>query len=174
MPTPRIRTASLVVLALLADACATGPAPRQDSTFAAMQARGSSAHGMGVDQDASEHRFDSTPEGGRIELQLRAAAMGPAAASQIAQIRMHLQHIAQSFRAGDFQTPMFVHDRAPGTVPGTAVMTASRARIEYRYADLPRGGELRLLSSDAEALRAIHEFLAFQRGEHHASGTVSP
>jgi hypothetical protein len=36
--------------------------------------------------------------------------------------------------------------------------------------DLPAGGELLMTSADTTAIRAIHSFIAFQRGEHHASG----
>ena len=35
--------------------------------------------------------------------------------------------------------------------------------------DRPRGGELRIASSDTAAVRAIHEFLAFQRMDHRAA-----
>jgi TusA-related sulfurtransferase len=33
---------------------------------------------------------------------------------------------------------------------------------------LPRGAAVRLWSTDTAAVRAIHEFLAFQRHDHHA------
>jgi len=44
-----------------------------------------------------------------------------------------------------------------------------RRRV-YEAVDRPRGAEVRLHSSDAVAIAAIHEFLAFQRGSHHAAG----
>lgn len=135
------------------------PAPK-DTGFAAMQERGKRA--MGVDQYTSRHQFDALPDGGRIELQ---RAVDDSAG--VAQIRRHLQEIAQAFQAGDFSTPAFVHMQS---VPGTAVMAAKRAAITYTYRPLPRGGEVRIVSRDAEALRAIHEFLAFQRHDHHAEG----
>jgi len=49
-------------------------------------------------------------------------------------------------------------------------MTAQRAAIEYDVVDRPRGGEVRIRSSDPVAIAAIHEFLAFQRSGHHAAG----
>jgi hypothetical protein len=61
-------------------------------------------------------------------------------------------------------------DDPAGVQPGTKVMAEKRALIRYSYADLPRGGEVRLRSSDPEAISAIHAFLAFQRGDHHAAG----
>ncbi len=134
----------------------------QDSAFAAMQERGKAV--MGVDQYASTHRFDSLADGGRIRLQANA---GDAAA--VAAIRRHLREIAGAFAAGDFSSPARVHERQ---VPGTAVMAAMRNELTYTYRDIPRGGEVRIRSRDPQAVAAVHEFLAFQRGEHHAGGRV--
>ncbi|MGH7477664.1 MAG: hypothetical protein ACRELD_15465 [Longimicrobiales bacterium] len=117
---------------------------------------------MGVDQYTSTHVFDALADGGRIELQ---RAVDDAAG--VDAIRRHLRKIAEAFGSGDFGTPSFVHLRE---VPGTAVMAAKQDRIEYTYRDLPRGGELRLVTSDPEALGAIHEFMAFQREDHRAGG----
>lgn len=131
---------------------------RNDTGFAALQERGKRA--MGVDQYTSTHHFDALPDGGRIELQRN----GPDSVG-IAQIRNHIREIADAFRKGDFSTPAMVHMTE---VPGTRQMAEHRALISYEPHDLPRGAELRIRTSDPEALRAIHEFLAFQRGEHHA------
>lgn len=131
-----------------------------DSAFAALQARGRRA--MGVDQYTSTHRFDALPDGGRIELQRDSDD-----AEGVATIRAHLRAIADAFARGDFATPAFVH---AGAVPGTEVMAARRAAIRYDYRDLPRGGEVRIVTVDAEAVRAIHAFMAFQRGDHRAGG----
>ncbi len=117
---------------------------------------------MGVDQYTSIHRFDDLPDGGRIELQRdRDDAAGVRA------IRQHLKDIEAAFSTGDFTTPAFVHMR---DVPGTTVMAAKRAAIRYRFKALPRGGELRITTADSLAREAVHQFLAFQRGEHHAAG----
>ena len=135
-------------------------ASAQDSSFAAMQRRGKTA--MGVDQYTSAHRFDDLADGGRIELQRdRDDTAGVRA------IRAHLQAIAKSFSTGDFSTPAFVHMR---DVPGTTVMAAKRAVIRYRFEPLPRGGALRILTTDPSARAAVHRFLAFQRSDHHAAG----
>jgi hypothetical protein len=134
------------------------PGMPPDTAFAAMQQRGKTA--MGVDQYTSTHHFDALPDGGRIELQRDVDD-----STGIAQIRAHLQGIAKTFAEGDFTTPAFVHMR---DVPGTTVMAAKRGAITYTYRELPRGGEVRIVTTDREALAAIHEFLAFQRQEHHA------
>ncbi len=131
-----------------------------DSAFAALQARGRQA--MGVDQYTSTHRFDALPDGGRIELQRDGDDP-----EGVATIRAHLRAIAGAFARDDFGTPAVVHAQP---VPGTEVMAARRANIRYEYRDLPRGGEVRITTADAEALRAIHAFMAFQRGDHRAGG----
>ena len=131
-----------------------------DTAFAALQQRGLRA--MGVDQYTSTHQFDALPDGGRIELQRDVDDT-----AGVAQIRQHLQEIARAFAAGDFGTPAFVHMQ---DVPGTKVMAARRALISYTYTELPRGGEVRIVTKDPEALQAIHEFLAFQRQDHRAGG----
>jgi hypothetical protein len=130
-----------------------------------MQARGQEV--MGVDQYTSAHQFQSLPDGGRIELQRdRDDSVGTAA------IRAHLRQIAQAFSAGDFRAPFAVHD---DTVPGVPVLRARRSAIDYTVADLPRGAELRIRSTDAVAIDAIHRFLAYQRREHRTgSATRSP
>jgi hypothetical protein len=130
-----------------------------------MQERGKMA--MGVDQTTSTHHFDALPDGGRIEL-LRDVddSLG------IAQIRAHLRLIQHAFQAGDFSTPEFVHMQM---MPGTAEMARKRDVIEYSFHELPRGGEVVMKTSDAQALAAIHAFMGAQRSEHHASGAgVAP
>ncbi len=159
----------LLACAILMSACggereaATADGPGADSAFAALQERGAAGAGMGVDQYASAHRFDDLPSGGRIELQ---DTVGDDAA--VARIRSHMQQIADAFTAGDFSTPGFVHDVAE--VPGTRVMAQRTEAIRYEYAPLPRGGEVRIETTDSAALRAIHEFLAFQRLDHRSMG----
>lgn len=158
---------AFVALCVLActSACAastSGDPARSESAFAAVQARGADPRAMGVDQSTSVHRFDMLPDGGRIELQ---RAVDDSAG--VAQIRRHLREIAGAFAQGDFSTPAFVHVRE---VPGTAVMAARRAVITYAMRELPRGGEVRITTTDPQALTAIHQFIAFQRGDHRAGG----
>lgn len=145
---------SLAIVAIALSACTA----REDREFAAVQERGQVA--MGVDQYTSTHHFETLADGGRIELQ-----RDEKDARDVATIRAHLREVMEAFKKGDFSTPAFVHAQ---DVPGTAVMAARRQAIRYTYADLPQGGEIRLATSDPEALRAIHEFLAFQRRDHHA------
>ncbi len=125
-----------------------------------MQSRG--AQVMGVDQYTSAHVFEDLPDGGRVVLD-RVDASDTAA---ITTIRAHMRDIEAAFRAGDFTKPFAVHAQ---TVPGTAVMTARRAAIDYAAVDRLQGGEVRITSRDPVAITAIHEFLAFQRQAHRAA-----
>jgi hypothetical protein len=134
----------------------------EDPLFAALQQRGAQA--MGVDQYTSTHVFDALADGGRIELQRDVDDP-----EGVEMIRHHLQLIANAFETGDFSTPELVHAKE---VPGVATMAALASRIEFIYGELPRGAEVRLVTNDPEALVAIHEFMSFQREEHHAGGAV--
>ena len=125
---------------------------------------------MGVDQYTSSHVFEPLPDGGRIVLQRDSTD-----AAGTEQIRAHMRDIATRFAAGDFAIPGFVHAQ---TVPGTAVMAARRALITYTPDTLPRGGQVRIVTTDSAAVAAIHEFLAFQRTDHrvmdHAQHMAKP
>ena len=136
------------------------PPVRRDTAFTSMQERGRTA--MGVDQYTSTHHFDALPDGGRIELQRDVDD-----SAGVSRIRAHMREIAHAFKSGDFSIPAMVHMR---DVPGARVMAERRALITYETRDLPRGAELYIRTSDEAARRAIHEFMAFQRGEHHATG----
>jgi hypothetical protein len=142
-----------VPLLLLAVAA---PLAAQDSAFHALQGRGKTA--MGVDQYTSFHRFDPLPNGGRIVL-----VRDSTDTAGVATIRAHLQSISRAFAGGDFTIPGFVHARE---VPGTRTMAAKRGAIRYVFHPLAGGGEVRIVTGDSAAVRAVHEFLAFQRMDH--------
>ena len=159
-----VSRAALAPLMMVLVACGGRPSDAPggaDSAFAGVQARGRVA--MGVDQYTSTHVFEPLPDGGRIALERDAD--DPAGT---AEIRRHIAEIAVRFAAGNFELPGFVHAR---TVPGTAVMAAKRDAISYRVDTLPRGAVLRIRTADAAAVAAIHQFLAFQRQDHHAGST---
>ncbi len=148
----------LLILSLCIGAAGCAKHDERDSAFAALQTRGATA--MGVDQYTSTHVFETLSDGGRIVLQLEVDD-----SSGVATIRAHMADIAARFTSGDFSLPGFVHAQ---TVPGTALMAQRRALIEYVADTLPRGGEVRIRTTDTGAIAAIHEFLAFQRQDHRA------
>jgi TusA-related sulfurtransferase len=49
-------------------------------------------------------------------------------------------------------------------------MAAKKTAIRYEFRELPRGGEVRLTTTDPEAVEAIHRFMAFQREDHRTGG----
>ncbi|HEX2722389.1 MAG TPA: hypothetical protein VHM24_05690 [Gemmatimonadaceae bacterium] len=135
-----------------------------DSAFEKLQQRGGRV--MGVDQYTSSHKFDITPDGGRIELQRNTTD-----SMDIAEIRSHMRDIEKAFRSGDFAKPFAVHDRE---MPGTRVMTNRRSAIQYVYHELPRGAELRLVTTDSAVRAAIADFIRAQRAEHRSTGQDVP
>jgi hypothetical protein len=158
-----MRRSAIVCLAWALAGCGSSASPKLPTgaggaAFAGVQARGAVA--MGVNQYTSRHVFEPLADGGRIALQRDAAD-----SEGTAQIRRHMHRIAARFAAGDFTLPGFVHARA---VPGTEIMAAKRSAIAYAVDTLPRGAALRIRSADSAAVRAIHEFFAFQRHDHHA------
>src|SRR2546426_2935997 len=126
-----------------------------------MQARGETV--MGGGQYTSAHVFEDLPDGGGIVL-----ARDPESDSGgTAGVRQHMHAIAAAFTAGDFAQPFQVHAAA---VPGTSVMAARRSAISYQEVDRPRGAEVRIRTTDATAIAAVHPLLPFQRAAHQSSG----
>lgn len=125
---------------------------------AQMNQRG--AHVMGFDQDKTAHHFLLFEDGGAIDVSVKDAAD----TKNRDAIRAHLPHIAQMFGQGNFDAPMMVHDTKH--VPGTAALAQFKDRVTYRFVETPRGGRVDIVTTDAEALKAIHEFLKFQIADH--------
>src|SRR4051812_25012355 len=123
----------------------------------ALKKRGADA--MGFDQDATIHHFRLAEAGGTIEVTVK----DEASATVVPRVRLHLETIADEFARGDFRGPLETHAEIP---PGVAVMQERAGAISYRYEDLPRGGALRIRTSDAVALEAVHAFLRYQMAAH--------
>jgi hypothetical protein len=128
-----------------------------DSHHAAVNRHGDM--GMGFSHEKTTHHFRLSADGGTIEVTANAAGD----TVSIGQIRSHLDHIASSFGAGDFATPMFVHDTIP---PGVTTMKLLKEKVRFAYESIDRGGRVRIQSSDPVALAAIQDFLRFQITEH--------
>jgi len=116
-------------------------------------------HAMGFSHETTAHHFTLLPDGGTIEVEVK-ADHDEATKNQV---QMHLKHIAAMFHANDFDIPMFIHDRVP---PGVPVMMEKHAAINYAYQPTPRGARVAIVTHDPKALKAIHEFLAFQIRDH--------
>lgn len=114
---------------------------------------------MGFDHTKTTHHFLLRPDGGVIQVE----ANDPQDAVSRDQIRMHLSHVARMFADGDFTAPMLIHAQTP---PGVPDMKRLKAEIKYRFEETERGGLVRITTSDAKALAAVHEFLRFQIKDH--------
>jgi TusA-related sulfurtransferase len=128
-----------------------------DQRFAQMQVRG--AHSMGFDQEKTTHRFSTLEDGGAIEVTVN----DPADTADLTAIRDHLAQIAKQFTVGDFSSPMVTHGEMP---PGANQMQKLKDNIAYTYEELPAGARVRITTGDRTALKAVHEFLAYQVKEH--------
>ena len=117
------------------------------------------AEAMGFSQTQTTHHFRLLPDGGAIEVTANRARD----VKSRQQIRRHLQHVALAFAAGDFSQPQHTHAQVP---PGVTDMTRLQEGIQYRYEPLPRGGRVRLTTTNEEARQAIHSFLRFQIDDH--------
>jgi tetratricopeptide (TPR) repeat protein len=127
------------------------------------------AHVMGFDQDKTVHHFLLFEDGGAIDIVVK----DPADTANRDAIRAHLPHIAMMFGQGNFEAPMLVHETK--AVPGIQTLTARKDAIAYRYVETPAGGRVDVVTKDAQALQALHEFLRYQIKEHRTGdpGTVA-
>ncbi|MGH9800432.1 MAG: c-type cytochrome, partial [Blastocatellia bacterium] len=110
---------------------------------------------MGFSYEKTAHHFLLKPDGGLIEVEVK----DKADAASRDQIQSHLKHIAQKFADGDFTAPMLIHDKVP---PGVPTMKDKKSAIKYQFEQTELGGRIRITTSDATAIAAIHEFLRFQ------------
>ncbi len=121
---------------------------------------------MGFSHLRTTHHFTLTSGGGYI----RVVVNDPADSSTREMIRMHLAHIAQAFKAGDFSSPLFTHGRVP---PGVPVLKRMKNAILYEYQDMEDGGQVGITSRDSRAVAAIHEFLRFQIHDHQTGDSTA-
>jgi SAM-dependent methyltransferase len=130
-----------------------------------MKQRGNAA--MGFDQDRTTHHFLMTSDGGSSA----ADANDRGDQASIEQIRSHLQEIAVAFKHGDFGKPHETHSEYPAGVP---VLQRLKNEIGYAYAETPRGGIVRIITANPEALAAVHAFLTYQVKEHATGDPLPP
>ncbi len=98
---------------------------------------------MGFSHLKTTHHFRLFPDGGEIKV----LANDPRDTATRDQIRMHLEHIAKMFAAGNFEAPMLIHATTP---PGVPMMKKLRADIAYRFQPTARGGRVEIFDSESE------------------------
>jgi hypothetical protein len=130
-----------------------------------MNERGDKA--MGFDHLKTTHHFILASDGGSIKVE----ANDEKDDRSRDQIRQHLRHIAMMFGDGNFDAPMLVHMETP---PGTEVMQKLKAQIRYQYKETEHGALIRISTSNAQALHAVHDFLRYQIKEHMTGDPLEP
>ncbi len=120
---------------------------------------------MGFSHETTTHHFRLYQSGGAIEV----SANDPKDLNSRDQIRMHLSHIVMMFSQGDFNVPMFIHDKKPS---GVSTMSKLRDQIHYQLEETPQGARIEIVSKNKEALQAIHDFLRFQISDHKTGDSV--
>ena len=121
---------------------------------------------MGFSQTATTHHFIIMKDGGAI----RVVTNDPNDTVNRDKIRSHLKMIADQFKNGIFTTPFAIHGQVP---PGVPEMDKLKADITYSYAETETGAEVRIATSNRDALNAIHDFLKFQITEHKTGDPLS-
>jgi hypothetical protein len=58
---------------------------------------------------------------------------------------------------------MLIHGQVP---PGVPVLRELKGDVKYKFEKLDHGGRVRISTKNADALRAVHEFLRFQISDH--------
>lgn len=138
--------------------------PQESSkTDAGVVARGD--HAMGFSHETTTHHFRLYQFGGAIEV----SANDSKDLNSRDQIRMHLSHIVMMFSLGDFNVPMFIHDKTP---PGASTMSKLRNQIHYQVEETAQGARIEIVTKNKEALKAVHDFLRFQISDHKTGDSV--
>jgi hypothetical protein len=114
---------------------------------------------MGFDHLKTTHHFLLANDGGSINVE----ANDVKDSESRDQIRRHLRHIAMMFGEGNFEVPMLIHEKTP---PGSEVMKQLKSEIGYEFIETERGASIKISTTNAQAVKAIHEFLTFQIMEH--------
>lgn len=157
---------TFVIAALALAASMPLLAQQSGSTASHLDARG--RHVMGFDQQKTAHHFRLYEDGGAIDVSVK----DKGDAENLTAIRAHLPHIATMFSDGQFDAPMLVHDTK--NVPGAADLARLKSRLNYKYVETPAGGRVDIVTSDKEALAALHAFLKFQITDHQTGDPVTP
>jgi hypothetical protein len=157
--TRMIRT-TYVATALAGLALATGVSAQQTTAPTPAPHHAMANQVMGFDQDKTTHHFYLYDDGGAIDVSVKDKAD---TANRDA-IRSHLPHIAMMFGQGNFEAPMMVHDTAH--VPGIEELAKFKDKVKWAYTETATGGRVDVVTTDKDALAAVHAFMKFQIKDH--------
>ncbi len=153
--TSAVRGAGLTVCVLLlgaSPAFAQAPSDRQRD----VAERGGRV--MPFDLERTTHAFVARVDGGVVRVR-----SDDGDARQVRLIRLHLGREAWHFRRGDYRDPAAIHG---AHMPGLAELEAGAPRVRVKYARVRRGAQIRFRTRDPALRRALHRWLAAQRGDH--------
>ncbi len=148
---------TIAILAVAAIAVNAQQPQQKHDSMESMNERGDKV--MGFDHTKTTHHFILKADGGVIQIEANDSSDN----ASRDQIRQHMRHIAKMFGEGNFSAPMLIHEQNP---PGTELMKQLKAMIKYEFGEAERGAFIRITTTDADALKAIHDFLRFQIKEH--------
>lgn len=114
---------------------------------------------MGFDHLKTTHHFLLANDGGSILVE----ANDLKDTESRDQIRHHLRHITMMFSEGNFEVPMLIHEKTP---PGSETMKQLKNEIGYEFSETERGATIKISTTNAQATKAVHQFLRFQIMEH--------
>jgi hypothetical protein len=114
---------------------------------------------MGFNQNKIIHHFIATPTGGEIMI----VALKSSDNDTTKQIKNHVLDIQREFSKGNFTKPFFIHAQQ---VPGIKMMTEKKDLIKYGIKQMSNGSTLLITTNDQQLIEAIHQFIAFQTGQH--------
>ena len=160
-------TLILILLVFASGAQARQKMAQEDPSHGHCEMMKRGEKGMGFSQQTKTHHFRLLADGGAIEI----GTNDPKDTAGRDQIRQHLSHIAKMFSEGNFEIPMFIHDKTP---PGVPTMTELRDQIHYDFEPMDSGGRVRVRTTSPQALQAVYEFLRFQITEHQTGDPTSP
>ncbi|MBK4737097.1 aspartate carbamoyltransferase [Noviherbaspirillum pedocola] len=111
---------------------------------------------------ATVHMFKKTADGGIQQV----VARDRSDATQIRLIRRHLREIQQEFMRRDFSSPATIHGN---DMPGLATLrNAKPDELLVYYRNVAAGAELVYHGSDAETIKAVHQWFDAQVSDHGA------
>lgn len=151
-----MRKRLLVVLLVGLASAAHGQQMDQTKPMA-MQAGHLGAMTMPFDLSRSRHIFTPSADGGTQDV------VSLDRDSQQIAIRMHLQHEAAAFAAGNYADPAAIHGDA---MPGLVALRTGAARIHVTFETVEAGGRIRFTCADPDLVQALHAWFQAQVHDH--------
>ena len=66
-----------------------------------------------------------------------------------------------------------MHVHGVGDIPGVADLARLKSKLTYTFVETPSGGRVDIVTTDKEALDALHAFLRFQITDHQTGDSLT-